>query len=106
MYIYADESGDLGWQFEPPYGRRGSSRCFTVFAACVSDEKCHLLDRVVCDMYKASRWATKKERKWTDACEPSRRHFSQRAASKALFLSCPDSSQRMRAQESMMSVYS
>ncbi|PTR30866.1 hypothetical protein C8J98_106177 [Luteibacter sp. OK325] len=32
-------------------------------------------------MYKASRWDTKKERKWTDACEPSRRHFAQRAAS-------------------------
>jgi hypothetical protein len=32
-------------------------------------------------MYKASRWDTKKERKWTDACEPSRRQFAQRAAS-------------------------
>lgn len=81
MYIYADESGDLGWQFEPPYGQRGSSRYFTIFAACVPGEKCHLVDRIVRDMYKASRWNTKKERKWTDACEPSRRHFAQRAAS-------------------------
>jgi hypothetical protein len=32
-------------------------------------------------MYKASRWDTKKERKWTDASEPSRRHFAHRAAS-------------------------
>ncbi|QWT18764.1 DUF3800 domain-containing protein [Bacillus sp. NP157] len=80
MHIYADESGDLGWNFEPPYGRRGSSRFLTIFATCVPDEKCHHLDRVVRQMYKASRWTTKKERKWTDASEPSRLHFVRQAA--------------------------
>jgi len=56
LYIYTDESGDLGWQFEPPYGQRGSSRYLTIFAACVPDEKCHHLERLVRNMYKASRW--------------------------------------------------
>jgi len=81
LYIYTDESGDLGWQFEAPYGRRGSSRYLAIFAACVPDEKCHHLERVVRDMYKASRWGTTKERKWIDASEPSRLHFARQAAS-------------------------
>lgn len=80
MHIFADESGDLGWSFEPPYGHRGSSRFLTIFAACVPDDKCHHLDRVVREMYKASRWDTKRERKWTDANEPSRLHFARQAA--------------------------
>lgn len=80
MHIYTDESGDLGWSFEPPYGKRGSSRYLTIVGACVPDEKCHLLDRVVRDMYKASRWDTRRERKWTDASEPSRMHFARQAA--------------------------
>lgn len=80
MHIYTDESGDLGWNFDPPYGKHGSSRFLTIFAACVPDGKCHLLDRVVRDLYKASRWNTKHEKKWTDASEASRIHFSRQAA--------------------------
>ncbi|KJV36951.1 DUF3800 domain-containing protein [Luteibacter yeojuensis] len=80
MHIYTDESGDLGWNFEPPFGKRGASRYLTIFAACVPDEKCRQLDRLVRDMYTASRWNTKHERKWTDASEPSRRHFAREAA--------------------------
>jgi hypothetical protein len=80
LYVYADESGDLGWNLDPPYGQRGSSRFLTIFAACVPAAKCHHLDRVVRDMYRASRWNTTKERKWTDASEPSRMHFSRQAA--------------------------
>lgn len=81
MYIYTDESGDLGWQFSPPYGQRGSSRYLTIFAACVPDEKCHHLERLVRNMYKASRWCSNRERKWIDASEPSRIQFVQQAAS-------------------------
>lgn len=81
MYIYVDESGDLGWTFDPPYGHRGSSRFLTIFAVIVPASKCHLIDRVVRDMYRASRWTTVKERKWIDASEPSRLHFARQAAS-------------------------
>jgi hypothetical protein len=80
VHIYTDESGDLGWNFEPPYGQRGSSRYLTIVAVCVPDDKCHHLDRVVRDMYTASRWNTKQERKWTDASEASRLHFAKAAA--------------------------
>ncbi len=80
MYIYTDESGDLGWKFEPPYGQRGSSRYLTIFAACIPDEKCHHLERLVRNMYKASRWESGKERKWIDASEPSRLQFVRQAA--------------------------
>lgn len=80
MHIFTDESGDLGWSFEPPYGKRGSSRYLTIVAICVPDGKCHHLDRIVRDMYRASRWDTKHERKWTDASEASRLHFARQAA--------------------------
>jgi hypothetical protein len=80
VHIYTDESGDLGWNFEPPFGKRGATRYLTIFAVCVPDEKCCLLDRVVRDMYTASRWNTRHERKWADASEPSRRHFAREAA--------------------------
>lgn len=80
LHIYADESGDLGWNFDAPYGQRGSSRYLTIFAVCVHDAECHRLDRVVRGLYTAARWNTKKERKWTDAGDKPRRHFVQEAA--------------------------
>ncbi len=80
LHIYADESGDLGWSFDAPYGRRGSSRYLTIFAVCVDIGKVHRLERIVKDMYKAASWNTKQERKWTDAREKSRHHFVREAA--------------------------
>jgi hypothetical protein len=80
LHIYADESGDLGWRFDAPYGQKGSSRYLTIFAVCVEDNHRHRLDRVVRGLYTASRWNTKHERKWIDANEKSRTHFAQEAA--------------------------
>jgi hypothetical protein len=80
LCIYADESGDLGWAFDAPYGKKGSSRYLTIFAVCAEDAKCHHLNRVIRGLYKAARWNTKHERKWIDAGLKSRIHFAQEAA--------------------------
>ncbi|WMN84132.1 DUF3800 domain-containing protein [Vibrio parahaemolyticus] len=37
--IYLDESGDLGWTFDSPYRRGGSSRYLTIASLIVSPEK-------------------------------------------------------------------
>lgn len=51
MNIYLDESGDLGWVFDKPYRRGGSSRFLTIaFVICPPSKK-HLLKRVVRKIY-------------------------------------------------------
>lgn len=47
-----DESGDLGWKFDAPYRRGGSSRFLTIaFIVCPSS-KSHKLDRIVKHIYQ------------------------------------------------------
>ena len=57
-YIFADESGDLGWTLDKPYRAGGSSRHLTVASVCVPPEKRHLPKRVVRDLYKKYGWPT------------------------------------------------
>lgn len=80
LYVYADESGDLGWSFNEPYGKRGSSRYLTICAICVPEEKIYRVDRVVRGTYLAAGWKTTQERKWIDARDKSRIHFVNEAA--------------------------
>ena len=48
-----DESGDLGWKFDAPYRKGGSSRYLTIaFIMCPSN-KSHKLDRIVKEIYKS-----------------------------------------------------
>lgn len=77
--IHADESGDLGWSFDKPYGRGGSSRYLVIFAVCVDDTKIHRVDRLIKDLYKGSGWDPKREKKWIDMSEKSREHFLRQA---------------------------
>jgi hypothetical protein len=78
--IYIDESGDLGWSFEKPYGNGGSSRFLTICAVVVtSDDLAHLPGRLVRDMYKAHKWPTNKEKKWTGMSNAARLDFAKRA---------------------------
>ena len=47
-----DESGDLGWKFDAPYRKGGSSRYLTIaFMMCPSN-KSHKLDRIVKQIYE------------------------------------------------------
>lgn len=79
LHIFVDESGDLGWKFDAPYGQGGSSRYLTIAAVCVEDSQSHRLDRIIRDLYKAARWNPKVERKWIDANTKSRVHFAKEA---------------------------
>lgn len=50
--IYLDESGDLCWKFDEPFGRGGSSRYFSLAAAVIPDGRDATLARVVRGLYK------------------------------------------------------
>ena len=62
--IYLDESGDLGWKFDAPYRKGGSSRYLTISALCVPSEKVHIPNRIIRSLYDKYNWPKKKERKW------------------------------------------
>lgn len=75
-YLFADESGDLGWTFDKPYRAGGSSRHLTVAAVCVPPEERHLPKRVVRNLYKKYGWPTNQERKWVDMPANARTDFA------------------------------
>ena len=81
VIIYLDESGDLGWKFDAPYRRGGSSRYLTIGAICVPPEKKHLPKRVIKELYNKFRWSSGKEFKWSDMSDDERKEFSQKARS-------------------------
>ena len=76
---YVDESGDLGWNFVQPYGNGGSSRYLVLASVCLPSNDDHRLERVMRDLYKASGWDHKKEKKWIAAPPKARAHFAQKA---------------------------
>lgn len=76
---FVDESGDLGWTLNLPYNRGGSSRHLVIACASVPTNQEHRLERVMKDLYKASKWDHKKEKKWIHAPAKSRLHFAQKA---------------------------
>ena len=51
--IYLDESGDLGWKFDAPYQKGGSSRYLTLVAAVLDTSQIAQLERAVRGLYKA-----------------------------------------------------
>jgi len=77
--IFADESGDLGWNFTAPYGQGGSSRHLTIAALCVPPEKSYLPKRIVRGLYTKHNWPTKEERKWSDMSAAARSDFAGQA---------------------------
>lgn len=79
MLIYVDESGDLGWSFDQPYGQGGSSRFLTIAALIVPDELDHLPKRKVKDLYKYGKWDTKREKKWVEMSNDARLTFAKNA---------------------------
>jgi len=79
LQIYVDESGDLGWSFEQPYGQGGSSRYLTIAALLVPDELDHLPRRKVKDLYRYGKWDTKREKKWVEMSVDARLTFAKSA---------------------------
>lgn len=72
LFIFLDESGDLGWKFDAPNGAGGSSRYLTIAAVCVPPTKAYLLDRLLRAMYIKYKWTPGKERKFVQL-KPSQR---------------------------------
>ena len=80
MLIYVDESGDLGWSFDFPYGYKGSSRYLTIAAMILPERSSHLPERRVKQLYKQGKWDPKREKKWVDMPNASRATFAKNAA--------------------------
>ena len=75
--VYLDESGDLGWTLDKPYGKGGSSRYLTIaFVVCPSEKK-HLLQRIVRDVYKKTKCDPKTELKGSSICEDDKCYFAE-----------------------------
>jgi hypothetical protein len=52
MYIYLDESGDLGWKFNKPYMNGGSSRYLSIAYLLAPSNLRHLTKRIILKTYK------------------------------------------------------
>jgi Protein of unknown function (DUF3800) len=75
--IYADESGDLGWNFSAPYRNGGSSRYLTIAALCVPSDKKHFPKRAIKDLYQKFKWPTNVEKKWQQMAPVERLAFAE-----------------------------
>lgn len=63
MNVYLDESGDLGFKFDKPYGKGGSSRYLTIAFLLVPPDLSKYPKRIVKSLYRRKRWPTSKELK-------------------------------------------
>lgn len=79
VQIYVDESGDLGWSFDLPYGHGGSSRFLTIAALIVPDDLDHLPRRKIKDLYSYGKWDPKREKKWVEMTADARLTFATNA---------------------------
>ena len=61
--IYQDESGDLGWTFDKPNRKGGSSRYLSIAFVCVPDAKKQQLWRLVKRIYEKYKLNPKVEKK-------------------------------------------
>lgn len=66
MFVYVDESGDLGWSFDKPYMKGGSSRYLTIGILAVPKSKANASKRVVRKLYKQLNRNPEKELKAAD----------------------------------------
>lgn len=72
LVIHIDESGDLGWKFDAPFRRGGSSRYLTVASVLTPREKTKHAKRVIRNLYDRLKWDTSIEKKWS-VMEPAER---------------------------------
>jgi hypothetical protein len=79
--LYLDESGDLGWTFDAPYGAGGSSRYLTIASICVPTDKKHIPKRTIRDLYDKFKWPTNVEKKWSAMTPDERCEFAEAAFS-------------------------
>lgn len=80
MYIYLDESGDLGWTLNAPYQKGGSSRYLVIAAVIVPESHLKHVERLIRQLYDTYGWSPKKEKKWVDMPPGARRTFAEATA--------------------------
>ncbi len=86
--IALDESGDLGWNFDAPYRKGGSSRHLTIASILYPQEKSKHPKRLVRNLYKKFKWDPKEEIKWASMKPAQRAEFANQL--KALITSHSD----------------
>lgn len=77
--FYLDESGDLGWSFDKPYRRGGSSRYLTISALEVPSDKKHLPKRIIRRLYDKYKQPSSEEMKWALMDAAKRTDFAEKA---------------------------
>lgn len=78
--IYLDESGDLGFTFDAPYRKGGSSRHLTLSAVVCKEDSNKHIKRFIRDFYIDKKIPTGRELKWVDLDAADRIDFAHRAA--------------------------
>lgn len=76
--VYLDESGDLGWKFDQPYRKGGSSRYLTIATILIAHDKRHHLKRLMKDLYKKTKTANDQEVKWANLSQEHRLWIAQK----------------------------
>jgi hypothetical protein len=75
--FYVDESGDLGWTFDAPYRKGGSSRYLTIGTLICPSGKKHLPKRLIKGLYRQFGWDYALEKKWSEMSGEEREVFAQ-----------------------------
>ncbi len=79
MNIYIDESGDLGFSFNRPYGKGGSSRYLTITCLLTPPKLSHKPKRLVKKLYKKLKHPPQHELKAVDLQPADKVYFAQKA---------------------------
>lgn len=80
VLFYLDESGDLGWSLDMPFGQGGSSQHLTIATISSSIESNKHIGRFMKKAKKKYGFDSKEEMKWIDLNEAQRLDFSENAA--------------------------
>jgi len=78
MNVYLDESGDLGWRFDAPYLKGGSSRYLTIATLLVPKSLSNLPKRIVKKTYRSGKHSPDQELKGKDLSREEESLFVQR----------------------------
>lgn len=78
--FFLDESGDLGWTLDKPFGKGGSSQHLTIATISSEHESTKFVGRFMKETKKRFGFSAKQEMKWKDLSHEQRLVFSEQAA--------------------------
>lgn len=79
-YVYLDESGDLGWSFDKPFGCGGSSRYLTISALVIPEKLIKYPQRIIKEIYSAIKLPPGKEMKGYLLKSKIKEHFAEKTS--------------------------